>query len=693
MIQIPLEIGDTILTGRFKNKKVTVKEIGIDDYGNPTINGRSILKIRIPKLYQKQENEMNLKENKKLMFVRSKNIPRVTKEYGLTFDEIYDYEQFLINKSVPELRKLQSIVSQQQDKFRTFSNPTPQQIKANKQLEFRDMMLLAAVDYVAFEKPKNKLKEANMSSSEMKQRMLDGIQKDGTAFEIRGAYGNCELWANGTRLEAGSVKDCYNAWIKYRFNPKYEKKTTTNIDYKDDVVKVLNLKQGEKYISIMGSEPLEVEYIGRATNPVNHKFKVLKHNDEYVLNPYDVQKYIKFPLSENKSKLKENNNTNFKVDDIILKYTTKSKLQPLLIKIAEIASTYWSLSVQERNKIDREYVKLINDFTTNNLKDTYNNRSTIYPDKSLGLVMNTFIAKKYTDPIFDSAYERNKNKLKEEVKPFQKSPIEVKIRKDGDRFHIFLQTIDGEQQLSIQGYETKEQAEHAAMMKGYKYDGNPYFEKHKGIEVPKATKSEPVKHDKPKEMKLGKEKELKLENFIRKVIRMELSKKKVQLKEEVEVNDTEIAEYAKLVDQIDKMKAELSKLTKRFDELDDKFRKMLDVLESELGESKENFIRYKNILITIKRKGYERTNYKYKEAFEELYKKVNANMKKMIDEVLEANKTITKVSSSLSVQYEVDNFITTIFNRVKTWFVSFIGKLRNTNKSTKQLLDQLEMKV
>lgn len=58
MIQLPIEIGDTILAGRFKNKKITVREIGLDDFGLPTINGRGILKIRIPKLYVK-ENTMN----------------------------------------------------------------------------------------------------------------------------------------------------------------------------------------------------------------------------------------------------------------------------------------------------------------------------------------------------------------------------------------------------------------------------------------------------------------------------------------------------------------------------------------------------------------------------------------------------------------------------------------------------------
>ena len=54
MIQLPIEIGDILLGGRFKNHKILVKEIGCDEYGSPTINGRNILKVRMPKLYQNQ---------------------------------------------------------------------------------------------------------------------------------------------------------------------------------------------------------------------------------------------------------------------------------------------------------------------------------------------------------------------------------------------------------------------------------------------------------------------------------------------------------------------------------------------------------------------------------------------------------------------------------------------------------------
>ena len=46
-IYIPLKVGDIIYTGIFKNKKTTVKTIGVDEYGMPTINGKRVATFRI----------------------------------------------------------------------------------------------------------------------------------------------------------------------------------------------------------------------------------------------------------------------------------------------------------------------------------------------------------------------------------------------------------------------------------------------------------------------------------------------------------------------------------------------------------------------------------------------------------------------------------------------------------------------
>lgn len=50
-ITIPVEIGDTILVGKFKNKREIVKTITYDEFGLPVINGRKTCTFRtVPKV-------------------------------------------------------------------------------------------------------------------------------------------------------------------------------------------------------------------------------------------------------------------------------------------------------------------------------------------------------------------------------------------------------------------------------------------------------------------------------------------------------------------------------------------------------------------------------------------------------------------------------------------------------------------
>ena len=48
-IDVDVEVGDVILGGKYKNKRMVVKEIGKDELGQPTVNGKPILKFRIEK--------------------------------------------------------------------------------------------------------------------------------------------------------------------------------------------------------------------------------------------------------------------------------------------------------------------------------------------------------------------------------------------------------------------------------------------------------------------------------------------------------------------------------------------------------------------------------------------------------------------------------------------------------------------
>ena len=48
-IKLDVDIGDTILVGKFKNKKMVVKDIGVDKHGMPTVNGRKVTTFRYSK--------------------------------------------------------------------------------------------------------------------------------------------------------------------------------------------------------------------------------------------------------------------------------------------------------------------------------------------------------------------------------------------------------------------------------------------------------------------------------------------------------------------------------------------------------------------------------------------------------------------------------------------------------------------
>ena len=46
VIKVPISVGDTVLGGKFKNKRIVVKSIGKNDKGDIAINGRPLLKYR-----------------------------------------------------------------------------------------------------------------------------------------------------------------------------------------------------------------------------------------------------------------------------------------------------------------------------------------------------------------------------------------------------------------------------------------------------------------------------------------------------------------------------------------------------------------------------------------------------------------------------------------------------------------------
>lgn len=64
-IKLDIEKGDILRGGKFRNKKIVVKTIGTDEHGSPTVNGKSILNVRIEKLMK--DNKKDIKESTDLV--------------------------------------------------------------------------------------------------------------------------------------------------------------------------------------------------------------------------------------------------------------------------------------------------------------------------------------------------------------------------------------------------------------------------------------------------------------------------------------------------------------------------------------------------------------------------------------------------------------------------------------------------
>jgi hypothetical protein len=92
--------------------------------------------------------------------------------------------------------------------------------------------------------------EAGMKIGEVQALIDKNNSEHGTTFYLGGAYGNQELWAKDAeghehRLEAGSTKDVYNAFVKYRFSEKYRKANESVNEAAGQPLSVFNVDTAE----------------------------------------------------------------------------------------------------------------------------------------------------------------------------------------------------------------------------------------------------------------------------------------------------------------------------------------------------------------------------------------------------------------------------------------------------------------
>ena len=86
MIKLDIKVGDVIMGGKFKNKKVIVKTIGKNDKGDITINGKPLLRFRIIK-----ENIMSSSRSRIIWLLRRLGDPEINDLLKSIVIESFDY--------------------------------------------------------------------------------------------------------------------------------------------------------------------------------------------------------------------------------------------------------------------------------------------------------------------------------------------------------------------------------------------------------------------------------------------------------------------------------------------------------------------------------------------------------------------------------------------------------------------------
>jgi len=173
-------------------------------------------------------------------------------------------------------------------------------------------------------------------------------------------------------------------------------------------------------------------------------------------------------------------------------------------------------------------------------------------------------------------------------------------------------------------------------------------------------------------------KRIELKELIREILLTEFQRDK-----EIE---TKINEFGELNDEIDRVKNQLEGLRKRYSQLEGELRPILE----HLYQYNQKSVQTERYLVSIKRMGYEKTNYRYKEVFEESLEKVNKNTKRLLENLLESTKTLSKVVSSIGVQPINEN----LWGKIKRVFQRIIPQIKSnqSDMDTLQRVSKLMMK-
>ena len=143
---------------------------------------------------------------------------------------------------------------------------------------------------------------------------------------------------------------------------------------------------------------------------------------------------------------------------------------------------------------------------------------------------------------------------------------------------------------------------------------------------------------------------------------------------------SEIDELGILSQQIEKIKKQLQPLQKRYGEVVEEIIPIIDKLDKET-------LTTNNFVMKIIRRGYDRENYSYKEGFLNGLNKVNENTKRILQQILEETKKLTKINPSFSVKPIGEG----VGDKLKVWYNKFKMMVRKLTKNFKGISDGNKM--
>ena len=121
------------------------------------------------------------------------------------------------------------------------------------------------------------------------------------------------------------------------------------------------------------------------------------------------------------------------------------------------------------------------------------------------------------------------------------------------------------------------------------------------------------------------------------------------------------------IDQIGSLQKEIDEIQKKLKPLKKEYGELVDNVLPILSNLGKEQLKTKNYIFKIIRKGYERQSFQYKEGFNKALGKVNNNIKKILEQILDDTKKMVDVKPKFQVSPIHEGF--------KEWIKSFTRKV------------------